>query len=308
VRTLTNLDIDGDVERISRDRAYARITREAIFGSRAPAYAAVQHIRYGPGVTNPHSVDFVQVVVIISGTGQHVSARGVVPMGPGSVIVLRPGAWEAAMDCDIEIALLGISHETLAADLAFLRSRPVLRDLLYSSARAVGGVRHTAIDPTAVADFTREVRRLERLLRRRPDGLLMVLGQIVTTIGVLSLALPGSEEDAPMHPAIDATLERLESNPERDWRLADLAQGVNLDPSYLGRIFRGAIGVSPLTYLAHLRVERATALLAESPMSMTQIGAAVGWPDASLFSRRFRDLMGVAPSRYRDAVRRRRSA
>ncbi|WP_432951113.1 helix-turn-helix domain-containing protein [Kribbella sp. CA-253562] len=52
--------------------------------------------------------------------------------------------------------------------------------------------------------------------------------------------------------------------------------------------------------MARLRAEQAAALLAESALPTSRVGAAVGWPDPTYFARRFRTLVGLTPSQYRE--------
>lgn len=291
--------------RITRSRSYDDRSYSRVFVSpTALAYADIDTRQVEQGVGTPHSIDFLQIFVITRGGGQHLSARGAVELELGSLVVLRPGTWTTFTDCDLEFASLGISPRALAEDLVFLRERPAVRDLLYSSAHVVKGVRVSRIDPDAAAEYAKHVARLGRVLQDRPGDLVLVLGELIATIGVAVAALEGSPEVTPMHPAVEATLERLESEIERPWRVSDLARAVNLDEKYLIKRFRAEVGVPPLTYLARLRVERAAALLADRELSITRVGEAVGWPDGAHFSRRFHDLMGVSPRQYRHDIRR----
>jgi two-component system response regulator YesN len=86
----------------------------------------------------------------------------------------------------------------------------------------------------------------------------------------------------------------------RDWTLPELAETLNLDPSYLARIFKLSVGVPPIGYLATLRAEAAAELLARTDLPCAEVGDRVGWMDANYFSRRFRQHFGKSPSRYRD--------
>src|SRR5439155_11704453 len=91
----------------------------------------------------------------------------------------------------------------------------------------------------------------------------------------------------------------LEATPAEQWRLDDLARAVNLDPAYLGRLFRQDTGLTPMAFLSRVRAERAAALLAQTALPAAQVGATVGWPDPTYFARRFRTLVGLTPTEYR---------
>jgi AraC family L-rhamnose operon transcriptional activator RhaR len=300
--------MDSDIDelgerarRITRSRSFHKLSHREVFVSpTASAWGSIERVRSD---RRPHSIDFLQIFVVTEGHGRHLSARGAVTLEVGSLVVLRPGAWTTFADCDLEFATLGISPSALAVDLAFLRNRSGVRDLLYSSAHTVNGVRVTRIDPSAARDYSQQIARLQRLLTDRPDDLVLVIGQLITVIGVAVAALDGSSEVTPMHPAVEATLERLESEPERPWRMTELSRAVNLDAKYLTRLFHAEVGVPPLTQLASIRVERAAALLADRRLSIAQVGAAVGWPDGTHFSRRFRELIGISPRTYRNEIR-----
>ncbi|HKX32442.1 MAG TPA: helix-turn-helix transcriptional regulator, partial [Blastocatellia bacterium] len=62
--------------------------------------------------------------------------------------------------------------------------------------------------------------------------------------------------------------------------------------------------VSPHTYLASLRIERARRLLAETPLPLSEVGALVGYKSQSHFTKIFREATGVTPRAFREAVRR----
>jgi AraC family L-rhamnose operon transcriptional activator RhaR len=102
-----------------------------------------------------------------------------------------------------------------------------------------------------------------------------------------------------MHPAVAATVTRLEATPAQQWRMDDLAREVNLDPTYLGRLFTRHVGLTPMGFLARVRAERAATLLAHSTLPTAQVGAIVGWDNPTYFARRFRTLVGLTPTEYR---------
>jgi AraC family transcriptional regulator len=81
--------------------------------------------------------------------------------------------------------------------------------------------------------------------------------------------------------------------------LAALAQLVGLSACYFCRAFRQSFGMPPQRYQLAQRVERAKALLQKHAASVTDVGLAVGYNDASAFCTAFRRLTGLTPSAYR---------
>ncbi len=81
-----------------------------------------------------------------------------------------------------------------------------------------------------------------------------------------------------------------------------LARGVHMSAGHLSREFRAAYGEPPYGYLMTRRIERAMALLRRGDLSVTEVCFAVGCSSLGTFSTRFSELVGVAPSTYRQAA------
>jgi AraC-like DNA-binding protein len=79
----------------------------------------------------------------------------------------------------------------------------------------------------------------------------------------------------------------------------DLAAAAGLSPSHFNRLFRQWSGHSPAEYLRRLRIEKARQLLADVDLSIKQIAARTGFDDAYHFSKVFRRIDGLPPTRYR---------
>lgn len=79
-----------------------------------------------------------------------------------------------------------------------------------------------------------------------------------------------------------------------------LAKGVHMSTGHLSRLFRDAYGESPYSYLMTRRIERAMALLRRGDLSVTEVCFEVGCSSLGSFSTRFTELVGVAPSVYRE--------
>jgi AraC-like DNA-binding protein len=270
----------------------------AVFGG-GPVLGAVHQLSAD---VESHAHDFLEIAVIGHGRGRHVTSQGAHPLRCGEVVILRPGAWHGFQNCvDLTVANCCLSAKALRAELAALHDIPMLRRMLWTDPMASGthGVAVVTVDPTAAEDAIAEIGRLERdLVAARPGR---VLGRLVTVLGILADGRapdPAAVESA-IHPAVAATVARLESTPAEQWRLDDLARAVNLDPAYLGRLFAQHVGLTTMGFLARVRAERAATLLANSALPAAQVGAAVGWDDPTYFARRFRTLVGLTPSEYR---------
>ncbi|GAA1544008.1 AraC family transcriptional regulator [Kribbella lupini] len=271
---------------------------EATLFQGGPVWGGVHVLTSGVA---PHAHDFLEIAVIGRGRGVHQTSQGSAAVRHGQVLILRPGPWHAFADChDLTVANCCISPRGLRAELSALQQIPALRDLLWTTPIAgPHGVATTEVTPDAADEAIAQIAALSA----QPGGPGRLLGHLVTILGTLSDGRPTAAATPLLHPAVTATITRYESDLAAPWRLDDLAAAANLDPAYLTRLFRRDTGLSPLTYLARLRAERAALLLTESSLPASRVGAAVGWPDPTYFARRFRTLVGLTPTEYRDRTR-----
>jgi AraC family transcriptional regulator len=104
---------------------------------------------------------------------------------------------------------------------------------------------------------------------------------------------------------IRRAVELMHSRLERDLPLEEIAAAAHLSPFHFARLFKKLTGATPHNYLAALRAARAQALLSETDLSITEIGARVGYGSSSHFAKAFRQATGISPRDFRRALVRR---
>lgn len=78
----------------------------------------------------------------------------------------------------------------------------------------------------------------------------------------------------------------------------DIASHVGVCRSRLYRAFQEHMNASPTRYLTRFRMQHACALLSKGGLSVKEIAFSVGFEDPLYFSRRFREIIGSAPTEY----------
>lgn len=91
---------------------------------------------------------------------------------------------------------------------------------------------------------------------------------------------------------------------DRPISLDDLAAAVDVSPYYLSRVFSQESGFTLTHYVTRRRMERAQQLLVQTDDPIKQVAFAVGYRDSHYFSRVFRSYFHLAPSVYRQQLRR----
>lgn len=91
----------------------------------------------------------------------------------------------------------------------------------------------------------------------------------------------------------------LEGSFQRKLGLRDMSAQVNLSPWRLAHLFKSETGMTPQRYLTLVRLQRARDQLENTFLSVQEIGAAVGIPNPSQFTKSFKAAYGLTPVEYR---------
>jgi AraC-like DNA-binding protein len=81
--------------------------------------------------------------------------------------------------------------------------------------------------------------------------------------------------------------------------IEDLSRRFEFPLTSMKLCFKGVFGSSIYAYLRNQRMNAAAAMLRQTQTRVADIAMAVGYENASKFSKAFRDVMGVSPSEYR---------
>jgi AraC-like DNA-binding protein len=98
-------------------------------------------------------------------------------------------------------------------------------------------------------------------------------------------------------------VEFMHDNCARELGLNEIAEAAYLSPFHFARLFKKITGATPHSYLASLRIERARRLLAETDLTLAEVGARVGYESQSHFTKVFREATGLTPRAFREASR-----
>lgn len=241
-----------------------------------------------------HTHDFVELAVVVSGTGFHASAAGIRELEPGSVIIMRPGDWHAYRECRaLRIHNLYLAPDLFHQELAWILDYPKLAFAVLRGVESIG-----TLEPESVA---RAAAWLEQVAEVKGDRVPALVGLSTCVLGELTdIDVPNYE---PARSAMSLVMKRIMiamlDDLSANWTVGELARISNISESHLHRQFRGQLGVSPIAWLTQARGEAAARLLTTTQLPVAEVGTRVGWPDPNYFSRRFRSIYGVTPSAFR---------
>jgi AraC family transcriptional regulator len=91
----------------------------------------------------------------------------------------------------------------------------------------------------------------------------------------------------------------VEANLPSKMDIDSLANLLALSRSHFSRAFKHSVGFSPMEYVVMRRVERAKAMISGTREPLAEVALACGFADQAHFNRRFRDVVGISPGRWR---------
>ncbi len=102
--------------------------------------------------------------------------------------------------------------------------------------------------------------------------------------------------------AVDTAVRYMQQRIYAHCSVQEIAAFAGLEPHYFSSLFKSEMGMSPLNYYMELKMKEARRLLRLPGYTVTRVAAALGFADASHFSRRFKQYAGISPKEYRNSA------
>lgn len=123
-------------------------------------------------------------------------------------------------------------------------------------------------------------------------------GQLAMLLGIVKTE-EGQRAATVTHPGVQRAIQYLHEHFRERVSLTAVAARSYLSRSRLTHLFKQQTGQSVTAYLAALRIHHAKELLRQEGMSIAEVSEDVGFSEAGRFTKVFRRLEGISPSRYR---------
>ncbi|WP_068776718.1 AraC family transcriptional regulator [Paenibacillus sp. FJAT-26967] len=246
----------------------------------------------------PKVFDYFLIHIVVSGRGYYTSGGRQLELGPGDSFCIEPEQLVSYASDSAEpwrycwIAFTGTEAAALIRGAGFTPGQPVIR---------------TAPGSRVPGLF----RRLQRALRhksgtasRRALGYLHLLLAEYADAALPAVSKSGSGQSR-TEVIVQQMLHYLSTQYSEDISIESMAQTLGYNRAYLSRLFKEHTGQTPVSFLSRLRVDKARQLLRERmELTIEQIAFSVGIRDPLYFSKQFRKYYGIAPTEYRNEMKR----
>ena len=253
----------------------------------------------------PHSHEFWELVIILSGTGTHVTKRQRYPIVAGDVFLVRPSQVHGYEEKkDLRLVNILFDKKRLELPLYDIREMPGFHTVftLTPKRRARDdGKSFLHLSAETLARVEALVDSLDRELRERAPGFQFMASTLFMQIlGHLCRCFSQKEaHDSQSLLLLGKVISHIEGSYAEAISLEDLCATAHMSKSTLLRHFRRALGCSPIGYLVRVRITKASELLRQARLSTTQVAFRAGFSDSNYFSRQFRRVMGCSPREFR---------
>lgn len=101
---------------------------------------------------------------------------------------------------------------------------------------------------------------------------------------------------------INKAIDFIHINYSRKIRVSELAKYIGLDRKYISKLFKDVVGVTIQDYLISFRINKAKEMMKDKQLSIGDISRSVGYDNPLIFSKTFKKVSGVSPSKYRESI------
>lgn len=132
----------------------------------------------------------------------------------------------------------------------------------------------------------------------RRNGLLKMFLSIIAE----SVSITEKEDIDKANNYVQRAIEYIRSNYCNPIKVSDVASYVCINRSYLYTLFESSLKMSPQQFLTVYRITKATELLEVTGFSIESIAFSCGYNDPLVFTKAFRQMKGISPSKYRKEI------
>lgn len=234
----------------------------------------------------PYRLEDFLLWCVLDGVGRAALGDREIALAPGACLLLPPGA------------ALGATHDPRRP----LRVFHLHADFIGANGRRLDGA---SLALPAAPVLIGDLATFEPLAREVVAGYAAgtAAGKLRCDLA-LRLLLLQLHEAGRVHPArsdpkLAAVLLAVKEDPGRPWTVPELAAQAGLSASQVARRIKEQTGRSPQAFVIRARIERARHLMRESPLSLKQIAATLGYTDVYFFHRQFKAVTGQTPGQWR---------
>ncbi|MBE6394340.1 MAG: helix-turn-helix domain-containing protein [Lentisphaerae bacterium] len=244
-----------------------------------------------------------ELVIILSGSGEHLLNGKSTPVSAGDVLLIHPGVIHA-YDKTSNLELVNIIYDAKRLYLPVLDgySLPLFKCFFPENSEDIScsalPLMHLEKDELKkAADMINEMNR--ELKGNHSGNNLLSLALLMQLVVMLCRNGERAVKKSASPFRIGEIISFLKMNYHTGISIKALAKRSNMSTRNFFLIFKKTTGSTPIKYLINLRVMHAAELLLHTDLNMTEIAQECGFSDSNYFCRKFRETTGIPPRQFR---------
>lgn len=125
------------------------------------------------------------------------------------------------------------------------------------------------------------------------------VGQLYVFLSLIAGENSVKEEIEGENQYVKRAMDYIQNNYHIPIKVADVADYVCINRSYLYSLFQEVLEMSPRQYLSRYRITKAAELLLSTSLSVESIALSTGYNDPFVFTKAFKNVTGMSPTMYR---------
>ena len=285
----------------------SEVFRHEDYVSDGPVVAIVPAEHHGR--MRAHSHEFFEIVYVVDGFTLHSAGGAINLLVAGDLFFVRPGEEHSYINAyQTKLYNLIFDAAELGSFASEMAGLPGLEDMLGESPEHDGEPRRIRLLHVPM----HERRNIESALlaieaerENRSTGWETVLRVRLAAFLLRYSRLYADQWDNRVISADDyygyvyKILTYVDTHYSENITMNDLSAVTGLSPDYMTRKFKSALHMTPSEYVRKFRIARAMELLCTTDLSVAAVAGRTGFSDVSLFSRVFKQAVGLPPASYR---------
>lgn len=255
-----------------------------------------------------HSHSFYEFVYIAQGFSSHCYNKVTSVLTPGDMFAIRPNDLHGyASPKQTKLYNCLFYPEALGDKFEEILKLPGLEWLFNKERPSVWQRVH--FDPAGQKEITVCLEKMRQECRNMETGWeiktkSLLSGLLVDFARVFEKQHRGGEKGGQQYTKyVYYAISYIEKNFDKNIYIKEIADTIGLNSDYLSRIFKILVGMSPMEYLKNVRLAKAAELLQNPLLSVSRVAEKAGFDDPAYFTRQFKHLLGISPSRYQNTFK-----
>jgi AraC-like DNA-binding protein len=102
-----------------------------------------------------------------------------------------------------------------------------------------------------------------------------------------------------LNPKLGRSMSKIHLAPEKPWTVESLAREAGMSRTVFADRFTNLVGMTPLAYVTHWRMERARRDIRETDLPLIDIAENIGYSSEAAFNRAFKRQFNQTPGQVR---------